>query len=103
MLQRHGKIIHEFYIRLKEQGQKYEFTDLSRNIKQPVELATCSNKFRRDSFQNPDKSLSELLTVAKSFEDMTIYVEKEKRDMHPTNALHQALCRSVKKSNLNRS
>ena len=55
--QRQDEIIREFYIRLKEQCG---FTDLNREIKQQVELATCSNKLGRYSFQNPDKSLSEL-------------------------------------------
>ena len=86
--QRQDETIHEFYIRLKEQGQKCGFTNLNREIKQQVELATCSNKLQRYSFQNPDKSLSELLTIAKSFEDMKIYVDEvEKPDMHPINAL----------------
>ena len=32
---------------LKEQSQKCEFMDLNQEIKQQVELATCSNKLRR--------------------------------------------------------
>ena len=101
--QRHDEIIHEFYVRLKEQGQKSGFTDLNREIKQLVELATCSHKLRCYSFQNPDKSLSELLTIAKFFEDMKICVEKVgKRDVHPFNALHRAPHRSSKKGSLNR-
>ena len=73
---------------MKEQGQKCRFMDLNCEIKQQVELVTCSNKFRRYSFQNSDKSLSELLTIVKSFEDMKIYVDKvEKPDLHPANAL----------------
>ena len=88
---------------MKEQGQKCGFTDLSREIKQQVELATCSNKLRRYSFQNPDKSLSELLTIAKSFEDMKIYVDKvEKPDAHKVNALRRTPRRSGKNGNLNR-
>ena len=55
--QRQDETIHQFYIRLKEQGQKCGFTDLNPEIKQYVELATCGNKLRRYSFQNPDKSL----------------------------------------------
>ena len=70
--QRQDQTIHEFYIRLKEQDQKCGFKDLNREIKQQVELATYSNKLRRYSFQNPDKGLSELLIIAKSFEDMEI-------------------------------
>ena len=101
--QRQDKIIHEFYTRLKEQGQKCGFADLNREIKQQLELATCSNKIRRYSFQNHDKSLSELLKIAKSFEDMKIYVDKvEKPDEHPGNALRRAPRKFVKNGNLNR-
>ena len=53
--QRQDKIIHELYTRLKEQGQKCGFADLNREIKQQLELATCSNKIRCYSFQNHDK------------------------------------------------
>ena len=71
--------------------------DLNREIKQQVELVTCSNKLRRYSFQNSDKSLSELLTIVKSFEDMKIYVDKvEKLDLHPANALRWTPRRSGK-------
>ena len=88
---------------LKEQRPKCGFTDLNREIKQQVELATCSNKLRRYSFQNPDKSLSELLTIAKSFEDMKIYVDKvEKPDAYKVNALRRTPRRSGKNGNLNR-
>ena len=63
-------------------------TDLSLEIKQQVELATCSNELQCYSFQNPNKSLSKLLTIAKSFEDMKIYVDKvEKPDAQSVNAL----------------
>ena len=82
---------------MKEQGQKCRFMDLNREIKQQVELITCSNKLRRYSFQNSDKSLSELLTIVKSFEDMKIYVDKvEKPDLHPANALRWTPRRSGK-------
>ena len=101
--QRQDEIIHEFYLSLKEQGQKFGFTDLNRENKQQVELVTCSNKLRCYSFQNPDKSLSELLTIEKSFEDMKIYVDKvEKPDVHPVNALRRTPGRSGKTGNLNR-
>ena len=87
---------------MKEQGQKCGFTDLNREIKQQVELAICSNKLRRHSFQNLDKSLSELLTIAKSLEDMKIYVDKvEKPDAHTVNALCRTPRRSGKNGNLN--
>ena len=88
---------------LKEQRPKCGFTDLIREIKQQVELATCSSKLRRYSFQNPDKSLSELSTIAKSFEDMKIYVDKvEKPDAHKVNALRRTPRRSGKNGDLNR-
>ena len=66
--------IYKFYIRLKEQSQKCVFTDLNREIQQQVKLATCSNKLRRYSFQNLAKSPSELFKIAKSSEDLKIYV-----------------------------
>ena len=66
--QRQDETIHEFYIRLKEQGQKCGFTDLNREVTQQVELATCSNKLRLYSFQNPDKSLFEFLTIGRGRE-----------------------------------
>ena len=95
--------IHDFYICLKEQGQKCGFTDLSLEIKQQVELATCSNELQCYSFQNPNKSLSKLLTIAKSFEDMKIYVDKvEKPDAQSVNALRWTPHRSGKNGNLNR-
>ena len=101
--QRQDQTTHSFYIRLNEQVRKCGFVNLNREIKQQVELATCSNKLRRYSFQNPDKSLSELLTIAKSFEDMKTYVDKvEKPDAHPVNALRQTQHRSSKNGNLNR-
>ena len=88
---------------MKKQGQKCGFMDLNREIKQHVELATCDNKLRRYSFQNPDKSLSELLTIEKAFEDMKIYVDKmEKPDAHPVNALRRTPDISGKNGNLNR-
>ena len=90
--QQQDETIHGFYIRLKEQGQEEQ-----------TELATCSNKLRRYSFQNPDKSLSELLTIAKSFDSMKVYVCKvEKPDEHPVNALRRTPRRSGKNGNLNR-
>ena len=101
--QRQDETIHEFYIRLKEQRQKCGFTDLNREIRQQVKLATCSNKRRRYSFQNPDKSVSEFLTIDKAFEVMKIYVDKvEKSDAHPVNALRRTPSRSSNNSNLNR-
>ena len=86
--QRQDETIHEFCIGLKEQGQEYGLEDLDRQIKQQIELATYGNKLRRYFFQNPDKSLLELLTIARSFEDMKNYEDKvEKLDERPVNAL----------------
>ena len=48
--QRHDETIHEVYICLKDQGQKCGFIDLNREIKQQVEMATCSNKHQYYSF-----------------------------------------------------
>ena len=98
--QRQNETIHEFYIRLKEQGQNCGFADLNREIKQQAELATSSNKLRNYSFQNLDKSFSKLLAIAKSFKDMKIYVDKvEKPDAHPVNALRRTPRRSSNNNN----
>ena len=88
---------------LKEQCHQSGFVDLNREIKQQAQLPKRSNKLRSYSFQNLDKSLLELLTKAKSFEDMKIYVDTvEKSDVHPAHTLRQTLHRSGKNGNLNR-
>ena len=80
--------IHQFYIRLKEQGQKCDFHNLEHEIKQQIELTTNNNKLRRYSFQHQTKTLQELLTTGKSFEDMKIYTETvEKQESTPVNAI----------------
>ena len=90
-------------MRLKEECQKFGFVDLNREIKQQVELPKRSNKLRSYSFQNPDKSLLELLAIAKSFEDMKIYGDTvEKSDVHPAHTLRQTLHRSGENGSLNR-
>ena len=38
----HDEAIQEVYIRFKDQGQKCGFMDLNREIKQHLEMATCS-------------------------------------------------------------
>ena len=58
--------VQQFYIRLKAQGAKCNFTDINRELKQQIELNTINNKLRRFSFRNPEKSLEDLLTEAKS-------------------------------------
>ena len=47
--------------------------DLNREIKQQAQLPKRSNKLRSYSFQNLDKSLLELLTKAKSYENLRGY------------------------------
>ena len=99
--QRHDATIHEFYIRLQKQRQKCGFTYLNRENKQQIDLAKC-NKLRRYSFQNPNKSPSELSTTANSFEDIKTYVDEvEKPNVPPVNALCRSPQRSGKNNNLN--
>ena len=80
--------IHQFFIRLKEQGQKCDFHNLEHEIKQQIELTTNNNKLRRYSFQHQTKTLQELLRTGKSFEDMKIYTETvEKQESIPVNVI----------------
>ena len=43
MKELHDKSVHQFYIRLKEQGVQYEFRDVDLAIKEQIELATNNN------------------------------------------------------------
>ena len=66
--QNEGEFLNEFYIRLKEQSTKCGFENADLNIKQQIELSTNIDKLRLYSFQHPDKSLQELLTIGRAFE-----------------------------------
>ena len=78
-------------------------TDLTKEVKQQVELKTCSNKLWSYSFQNPEKSVSEILTIAKPFEVMKAYKKDvEKSGGHAVNTLNGTPRRSGKNGNLNR-
>ena len=48
---------------------KCDFGDTNSEIKQQVILATNSNKLRRYCFRNPDITLENLFTYAKTLED----------------------------------
>ena len=61
---------------MHEQAVKCNFEDTDNEIKQQIELSTNNSKLRKYSFQNPGKSLSELLTIAKTFESMKIQTEE---------------------------
>ena len=61
--------IHQFYIRVKQQALKCNFGDTNSGIKQQLILAPNSNKLRRYCFRNPDITLENLLTYAKTLED----------------------------------
>ena len=76
MTQREDETTQQYYVRLHEQALKCEFADKDKEIKQQIELTTNSSKLRKYSFQNPRKSLSELLTTAKTFETMKIQTEE---------------------------
>lgn len=43
-IQRHKETVHEFYTRLKEQGQKCGSTDRNQEIKRQTMLTTCNDK-----------------------------------------------------------
>ena len=75
LVQREDETIQQYYVRLHEQAVKCDFADKDKEIKQQIELSTSSTKLRKYSFQNPGKSLSELLTIAKTFETMKIQTE----------------------------
>ena len=76
MCQREDETTQQYYVRLHEQALKCEFTDKDKEIKQQIELSTNNSKLRKYSFQKPTKTLSELLTTAKTFETMKIQTEE---------------------------
>ena len=61
MKQLENETLNQFYIRLREQAIKCDFHDIDLEIKQQIELSTTDNKLRKFSFQNPEKTLQELL------------------------------------------
>ena len=66
----------QFYIRLKEQSPKCNFTAADREIKQQIELNTLNNKLIRFSFRNPTKTLAELLLEGKTLENTKLQSEE---------------------------
>ena len=65
-----GQNIHQFYIRVKEQAVKCDFSaTLDTEIKQQIILATKYNKFRWCCFRNQEVTLQQLLLSDKSLED----------------------------------
>ena len=69
--QNEGESLNEFYIRLREQAGKCGFDNTDLNIKQQIELSTNIEKLRLYSFQHPDKTLQELLTIGRTYETTT--------------------------------
>ena len=78
--QRTDETISQYYIRLKEQATKCEFHNVDIAIKQQIELSTNNNKLRRYSFQNPGKTLQELLSTGKTYESTKIQTERIEKD-----------------------
>lgn len=76
MKQLPDETLHQYYIRLKEQAAKCNFTDTDKEIKQQIELMTANNKLRQYSFQHQDKTLQEILSIGKTFESIKIQTEK---------------------------
>ena len=92
MKQRSEETLHQYYIRLREQSAKCNFANTDIAIKQQIELSTSSNKLRRYSFQNPGKTLQELLTIGKTFETakiQTTQLEKDCTESTEINAVPQ--------------
>ena len=80
--------IQQFYIRVKQQALKCDFGDTNSEIKQQLILATNSNKLRRYCFRNPDITLENLLTYAKTLEDAVSQaeeIEKMSKDVEDVN------------------
>ena len=80
--------IQQFYIRVKQQALKCDFGDTNSEIKQQLILATNSNKLRRYCFRNPDITLENLLTYAKTLEDAESQaeeIEKMSKDVEDVN------------------
>lgn len=101
MNQRSDETLQQYYIRLHEQAMKCQFSAKDTEIKQQIELSTTSTKLRRYSFQNPDKSLQDILAMAKTFETMKIQTEEieKDKDVTPTaNAVSKSNPRSGKKT-----
>ena len=96
-----NQLMNSFYVWRNK--VKMWITDLTKEVKQQVELKTCSNKLWGYSVQNPEKSVSELLTIAKSFEVMKAYKnDVEKSGGHTVNTLNGTPRRSGKNGNVNR-
>ena len=76
MKQLSDETLHQYFIRLKEQAAKCNFTDTDREIKQQIELITSNNKLRQYSFQHQDKILQEISSIRKTFESSKIQTEK---------------------------
>ena len=74
--QKDGESLNEFYIRLKEQSTKCSFENVDLNIKQQIELSTNIDKLRLYSFQHPDKTLQELLTIGRTYEATTKQIQE---------------------------
>ncbi|XP_066916478.1 uncharacterized protein [Clytia hemisphaerica] len=87
MSQREDETTQQYYVRLHEQALKCEFTDKEKEIKQQIELSTNSSKLRKYSFQNPQKTLNELLTIAKTFETMKIHTEEIEKQAEDINKI----------------
>ena len=76
MNQQTDETIQQYYVRLHEQAVKCQFPDVDLAIQQQIKLCTTNTKLRKYSFQNPKKSLQELLSIAKTFKSMKIQTEE---------------------------
>ena len=68
--QNEDETMHQFYIRVKEQGKKCDFgAQLEKELKQQLVLATNNNKLRKYAFKNTEVSLTDFLIYEKQLED----------------------------------
>ena len=82
--QNDGECLNEFYIRLREQAAKCAFENTDLNIKQQIELSTNLEKLRLYSFQHPDKTLQELLTIGRTYEATTKQIQEITKNKRTT-------------------
>ena len=83
MKQLPDETIHQYFIRLKEQVAKCNFTGTDQELKKQIELMTCNNNIRQYSFQHLEKILQGILTIGKTFETIKIQTEKIQNNSEP--------------------
>ncbi|XP_047139063.1 uncharacterized protein LOC124814981 [Hydra vulgaris] len=80
MAQRTDETTQQFFVRINKQAIKCKCADKDKEIKQQIVLCTNISKLRKYSFQNPNKTLQDLLTTAKTFELMDHQIEELEKE-----------------------